>query len=611
MNYGISRVIDLDFKNAGERKESLIDYLDETIRNENGKKTIITGDLGTGKTISAKYLTSLIVEDYLRRTSDRIKIIYVDLKNYDIRTQTKDILRYELDVNCNLDQQCVNQLIKEYENDKIKIIFDSVDEMAKPYTLFGRQEVIKVLKSIGNNAASLYFLRSTYFKSDEELFEEFEKIIYLEDNQNIEEMLEHITICDLSDDQVRDLIESRIKSKTILDGINELLKSKFKNTLKDPLIISFVTSFLKESEKFKPFEFLRDLPVRRVEFLDYLLRGLLKREFFKREKHLQDTKVFKIFREFLYEVAFIMVCEEIKSFSIERWDSFVSSNVIERGSGKISEEEAVDFFRTMAWVHRDDRARLVTYRNELLVLICAARFIITYFRNPKSDLNREGLIKIWNHNSSESKEVLQYVSCLIEEKDLLSMGELLVSTSDVNIRRIIIGTFENIGELRPSKKSEIEVDQSLTLGKLGLCICEYPPISPKIMDILYRNLNPHRFSTIVFPLFGKLKDKFNQSQDRKYLISIRKLIPYLLECTRDWDEAQAWTNFGRQLRYMKKRPDEYFDKKLFKEMDTTQASLLSGLSYINLFNALLNDRNLLSEETKYIEKSLIWANKTQ
>jgi hypothetical protein len=54
--FGITRVIDLDFKKDGERYHSIIYFLDKMIRNNYNSKTIVTGDYGTGKSITAEYL---------------------------------------------------------------------------------------------------------------------------------------------------------------------------------------------------------------------------------------------------------------------------------------------------------------------------------------------------------------------------------------------------------------------------------------------------------------------------------------------------------------------------------------------------------------------------
>ena len=43
--------------------------------------------------------------------------------------------------------------------------------MAKPYNLEGRKEVINILNQLRNGTSAIYFVRSTYFGSKEELFD--------------------------------------------------------------------------------------------------------------------------------------------------------------------------------------------------------------------------------------------------------------------------------------------------------------------------------------------------------------------------------------------------------------------------------------------------------
>jgi hypothetical protein len=302
-----------------------------------------------------------------------------------------------------------------------------------------------------------------------------------------------------------------------------------------------------------------------------------------------------------------MVCQNKTSFSIEIWDKYVDFNVIRKGEGKIDEEEAVNIFRTMAWVHRNDRTKEVTFRNELLTLICAARFIVSYFRELRFSPEIDKIISdSWNEDATNAKEVLQYAACLIEEKDVISMALVLFSSSNIAIKSIILGIFKEINAVRLSKKNDIKIDDYPTLGKLGNCISEYPFTSNILIQIIHRHLPSHRFATFIFPLLVKLNDKFFQSHDRLILDAGKVILPFIYDCTKSWLELGEKNHIGRQIKHMKSKPDQYFDKLLLKELGVPYKSLVTSQSYLDLFTGLSNLKDIPEYERKYLLKSLEW-----
>jgi hypothetical protein len=54
-------------------------------------------------------------------------------------------------------------LLSQIRDDEVHLVFDGVDEMARPYTAEGREETIDFLSEVGNRRAAIYLVRSAYF----------------------------------------------------------------------------------------------------------------------------------------------------------------------------------------------------------------------------------------------------------------------------------------------------------------------------------------------------------------------------------------------------------------------------------------------------------------
>lgn len=619
---GITRVIDLDYEVGQERKASIAAFLDSSLR-ENKGLTVVSGDFGTGKSITAKYFTAELMKDYLRKVEDTPKVIFVDLHNYDIRTKTQDILSYELIVKCGIQRPEADKLICMYEKNQIHPVFDSVDEMAKPHNLKGRQEVLDTLTKICNEASSIFFVRSAYFPSDAELKKFFERIAPY-DYLNNTRLFDVINICDLDDEQIDELLLSRIENKDALSALNDMRKGEFKKILRDPLIVSLVSEYIEEVSKnigeaensetlMDKNYFLRLLQyepkVGRIAFLNYLIAGLLERERIKRRRH-RTSQIFDIFSDCLYEIAFNMICEERDSFSIQRWNEIITGHLNIKNITDYS-DEAVDAFRTMAWIHRDDRTGEVKFRNELLTLVCAAKFIINTLRTYGQDVNMLELLNRWNSESSLASTVIAYTDSLLEDKDIILIASVLEKNTLAVINKLLLDILKNISSLDDLRSTCGEIEDSRVLGKLGGCLIKYPTTAKHIIPLVAKRTKSKRCAQFFFPLLVELSSEYEYGRADKVdiLRAAEIVISHLYEITQEWKGKYCddIKDIGDHIKCIKKMDREFYDKLLLKELGVTQASIVAAESYYKLFEALCPSSVVGADyDKRYTMRSFEW-----
>lgn len=614
----ITKVIDLDYKKDGIRNESIITYLDRILKSHDESTTVVIGDFGTGKSVTAKYLTSELVKDYLRKAADSKKVIYLDLNNYDLRAKVQDILRVELEVNCRLKSEDADRLLEMFEENKINIIYDSVDEMAKPYSKEGRKQVIESLRQIGNKTSSIYFVRSTYFKTLNELKEMFKKLSY---SAKVDDYSLNINeICDLDEKQIKDLFFSRLDADIAVNILSQITKKDYKKILRDPLIVSLICNYIDEviSQTLESedenkinlgkniiLQFFEDSPTTgRISFLSYLLSGLLEREQVKRKKH-KAADYFDTFIGFLNEIAFIMVCEGSNRIPMQRWNELISINLTRKGIEKFN-EEAIGAFRTMAWVKRDDKMNMVLFRNELLSLICAAKFIILAIKSLGKDNYRKKLLEEWDNEAENAEIVLRYTASLLSNDDVIEIALQLESKPTSTIEKMLLNIIEQFDFNGIYSVEKANLNDSIILAKLGNCIVEYPATGLTLIKLLYNNMKTSRFASLLFPLLVKINDRYFDEKNEKLLYTAYYLVKSTYEINKEWGLQS--NSLKDQVGYIKKAFREYFDKLLLRHMGISQKAVLTSEHYKEIYNAI--DKNIDAQEweKKHIRKSIAWIN---
>ncbi len=167
----IGHLIDLKYKVGKNENNSIISYLFERITKKDVKNIIVKGDLGTGKTITAKFFTYVICKEYLNKRNSNHKVVYINLNGYNVRATNEDILRPIFTKLDSLSPKDINGLISDITNEKIILLLDSVDELHFPFGYKGFEEVKSFLQRFVNSSPIVQFLRSNYFKSDKSMIE--------------------------------------------------------------------------------------------------------------------------------------------------------------------------------------------------------------------------------------------------------------------------------------------------------------------------------------------------------------------------------------------------------------------------------------------------------
>ena len=83
-------------------------------------------------------------DTYLRQSSD-LRAIYVDLNSIDIRAGTRSFVEESL-YRLRLERSDIEELSCMVENGDVRIVFDGVDEMARPFSMAGRKEAFQLLR---------------------------------------------------------------------------------------------------------------------------------------------------------------------------------------------------------------------------------------------------------------------------------------------------------------------------------------------------------------------------------------------------------------------------------------------------------------------------------
>jgi len=580
----LSSIIDLDFRFTGLRSEapsrnSILTFLEDQLKQGERSAVLVHGDFGCGKTTTAKRLVADMYEEYLRGNSAVPKVLYVNVNNIDIRSRRDECIEGEI-ARYRLAGDLVKDLVQQVARDEINLIFDGIDEMAKPYTAAGRKDAIQLLRDVVNRRAAVYFIRSSYYPELGEMISNFGALADV-DFKTQKSRTVVAQIVGLTQEQVTEYLDSRLGFEDGAAIRSALHRLGLESFLADPLIVSLVCSLFEE----EGIGSLQAFPKegQKAYFLGYLVGELLEREQKKRQRHGGLAEDFKLFQQVLRAVAFSMICRGRPHISNSQLQAFVY-RALENVTSQTP--EAVDAFRTMAWIHRSQDGELA-FRHEALTLVCAAQHVITMFE-------RRDVIGLddWQSNAPLADVVCQFAGETIRSEAVLGAVEMLSSNLQFNVRQLAKNVL-----LAASRRMDFEgvpEDELDERTMAGICrgIVSELSLAGLPTRILLKSLGEKASLqlTIVLMWF------FSKESPGDFIvpIAVDVIRPRI---KRDW-------NFCDELRTVKERPGTSFDSLLLKDLRISLADLMDSTQYEAIFKTIYSAANIDTPARQYAERTL-------
>lgn len=408
-------VIDLDFRtqSSGERSSSVLSWLVAGLRTKERVPILLSGEFGTGKTITARQLVADICETYRRRASD-LRAIYVNLNSMDIRAARSEFVERAL-LSLDLSRADIDDLVRLVENDHVNLVFDAVDEMARPYSAAGRKEALDLIRDNTNQLPCLVTARSNYFSNEGEMQTWFAELAPPAFAKALPER--SARVCELTDRQVEDLLEGGLEneeepadSKSVARSLREMGLGSF---LRDPLVLSLCIELLRQRENLR----VAAKPGK-VQLIKSLLDRIIAREDEKRWRHRGPLGHGR-FHKLLTWVAYTMIRDERLFFGIEQVQQFVQGQL---SAGENDSEDIVremsEEFRTRTWLHAEDGQ--YCFRHPVFTVVLAATFILDNL-TPGGAQN----LGEWNRESSNAETVVACARDLLTPLNGMSIAACL------------------------------------------------------------------------------------------------------------------------------------------------------------------------------------------
>jgi hypothetical protein len=578
----LSFIVDLDYQlNAKHTvafpEHSILTFLEEKLSLPGRSAVLVHGDFGCGKTITAKRLVADLYEEYLRGNVDVPKVLYLNVNGMDIRSRREECLENELRP-YHLSAENVNHLLDQIERDEIGLIFDGVDEMAKPYTQAGRKESIDLLRGVVNRRTALYFVRTSYYPELAEMIGNF-SLLADHDFQKGDKQTVVAAILGLSKDQVADYLDSRLGTEDAQSIRSVLHKNGLESFLKDPLIVSLLADSLEE----EGLEDLREFPHEggKIAFLGYLISKLLQREQTKRQRYGALAEDFHLFQRVLWAVAFGMVCRSSFSISSSQLDAFVR-RAVEDIPGRTPED--VDSFRTMAWIHRSEDGSLA-FRHEALTLFCAAQHVC-YMLENRSHLG----IEDWQSAAPLADVVCDYAGKTIRSGAILGAVAMLGGDIQFNVRLLIK---EVLSAARG--RTDLQVDHQFHLDERTLAaicrgIAKEVSLAGLPVFIMLEILSEKRRKQVIVILLWL----FSRSASLDVAVPV-DIVHRMVKRER---------NFCEDLRPLKEDPGSSFDAMLLRELGISGGELTDSTKYEPLFTRIHDDSSVDTPTRQYADRTL-------
>ena len=360
------------------------------------------------------------------------RVLYVDVRYMDICARRDECIRSQIG-HYHLDYKHVERLLTEVNTDRIQLVFDGVDEMARPYTSAGRRQAVELLKDVANRRTAVYLIRSSYYPDLSAMINDFGLLSDV-DFSTTERKVIVAEIRSLRDEQVNAYLEARLGVDAAREVVKMLQKHGLEAFLGDPLMISFVADVVEEFGASSRPSFPRTK--HKVRFLSDLIAKLLVREQSKRQRHNAFlTEHFDSFQGILRAVAFGMACRGTNSILPAQLQQFVVRAI---GDAVVDQVELVEAFRTMSWIHRSDDGGL-SFRQEALTLVCASEHICSALARRQSDA-----VDGWQPDAPLAPVVCAYAGESLQGDALLGATAMLGSELRLNnVRQLITGVLSN------------------------------------------------------------------------------------------------------------------------------------------------------------------------
>jgi hypothetical protein len=572
-------IVDLDYRVETRRKGrsepsqvSVLSFLEEQIQTSGRTAIVVHGGFGCGKTTTAKQFAATLSADYLRGAGDVPKVLYLDVNNIDLRTRREECIESQL-MKYRLPQEVVDRIASLVQEDEIHLLFDGVDEMAKPHTVEGRSAVIEILRDVGNHNTTVYFIRTSYYPQLDNMISELEKLADY-DFTSGEKRIVAAEIRPLRAEQVDEYLESRLGPEDTQRVRGQLSKMGVVSFLADPLIVSFVADLV-ETEGPSAIESF-SAKKQKAHFLSRLVRKLLEREQKKRHRHGID---FESIHTGLRAVGFKMVSDGITRVDPERFGAIIGSALGAAGTGV----GAVDAFRTVSWIQRTEDGAL-TFRHEALTVVCAAEFVCGALQD------RDALaLTEWRHEAPLADVLYEYAGEIISSKGLLGGIALLGSDIQFSVRQLITGVLD-IARTRDDFQRLPDL-QLRTLGPYVRGVARSPSLAEPAIRMLFESINERQMMEIGLPILLLLAP--NNSGDATRLAST--VLGRL---------AGESRNFYQLLHSLKSEKSRWIDALLLKDLGIKESVLFSVTSYEQLFRRLEREENQDSKLKHYVERTL-------
>jgi hypothetical protein len=563
-------IIDLDYRASRESTKvdrSILTFLEQQLNCRDRVAIVVHGDFGCGKTTTANELVAQLSREYLRGNSSVPKVLYLDVNNMDIRSRRDECIQSQL-LRLRLSRDHVDRLVSKVLNDEIHLVFDGVDEMARPYTFGGRKEAMQILADIGNRSAAAYFVRGSYYPELNEMLQQF-GLLAQHDLETGEQKVVVAEILHLRDEQVVKYLDDRLgKSEgTVLRS--NLNKLGFASFMRDPLIMSMIVQFGIEG-----FEAVAKEDVK-AHFLSKLVLKLVDREQEKRQRQGAFATNIPLFLRVLRFVAFSMVCRGYSTLSPTQLEGFVQ-RALDAPNGTA---EMVDAFRTMSWIHRSESGN-VAFRHEVLTVVCAAQHIAKAFeqRNMLDVLD-------WQESAPHADVTCQYAGRILTASGFLGAVALLGEITQRNIKCLLTSVLSvaRNRELAEARNMYLDVR---TIAAICRGLAQEPSLISQASKALLGYIGDRRRVQIIVPLLWSLvRDESPEGSDSAVeLLEFDRIAHKSKGEQRKGDPPKR--NFTHLLGEIRDDPTSLMDVMLLKELELTTSELLDCLNYEPLFERI-------------------------
>lgn len=564
-NNHLNFVIDLDYRPQRDKAivaHSILSFLEKQVSSSERVAIVVHGDFGCGKSTTAKELVAQLSREYLRGNLEVPKVIYLDVNNMDIRSRRDDCIESQL-FRLRMSRDHVDRLVAQVRLHDIHLVFDGVDEMARPYTADGRKEAMQILAGIGNRAAAAYFVRSSYFPEIDDMLMHC-GILATHDLEAGEQRVVTAEIMHLRDEQIVKYLDDRlgrIEGSALRGKLHKLNLTSF---LRDPLILAMIVEYGIESVDAVAEE------DRKARFLSNLVLRLVDREQVKRQWHGEFAANVPLFLRILRVVAFSMVCRGYSMLSSAQLVGFVERAL----DGPKNSSEMVNAFRTMSWIHRSETGGL-EFRHEALTIICAAEHI-------SKALEKRDILDLgdWQEAAPLADLVCQYAGRILRSSGFLGAVAILGGECQANVRKLVTTV------LQVAKSRDLADDQKLeldarTLAKICRGLAGEPSLVRQSSKLLVRVIGYKRHIHVAVPLLWYL----NRIESQDSTDAASELLEVDITTHKGGGKIPK-RNFTHLLDEIKDDVTNLTDILMLKELDVKPSELLDSLNYERLFHRL-------------------------